>query len=159
MSDTNGVGIQVSDMEKKMITRFAPERVRTFDRFNRMMEEMLGNTNGLTISQPWSPVVDIKENEKEITFLFELPGMTESDIDVEIVSGILTVSGKREMNTEERKEDYVRIERSYGTFQRSFSLEGVKDTEVDATFKDGVLTVHVPKVSTPSPLKVPVKSA
>lgn len=139
-----------------MITRYNPvERFRAFDRFNQMMDEMFANTPNLELTAPWSPLVDVKETEKELTFIVELPGVAEKDIDVEVVENRLTITGKREMNVEEKKEDYVRIERSYGTFMRTFNLDWpVKPELIKANFKDGVLRVTVPKAAVPQPKKV-----
>lgn len=136
-----------------MITHLAPiERFRSFEHFNKMMEEMLGGWNST-----WSPVVDVKETEKELTFVCELPGLTEKDVTVEIRDNLLTITGTREFCDEEKKKDYVRIERSYGTFQRSFSLNSpVKPDKIQATFKDGLLMVVIPKIETPQPKKIPV---
>lgn len=138
-----------------MITSLAPiERFRSFEHFNKMMEEMFsGWTN------TWAPIVDIKETEKELTFICELPGLTEKDVNVEVRDNLLTITGKREFCGEEKKEDYVRIERSYGTFQRTFTLNTpVKPEEIKATFKDGLLMVLVPKIEAPLPKKIPVKT-
>jgi len=127
-----------------MLSRIYPvERMRTFDRFNTMMEELFGDANGMT---NWMPAVDVKETDKEVLFLCELPGLEEKDIEIEVVGDKLTVSGKREFKNEETREDYVRIERRYGTFLRTFTLDApVKPDDVKAEFKDGVLMIAVPK--------------
>jgi HSP20 family protein len=136
-----------------MITNLAPiERFRSFEHFNKMMEEML---SGWTST--WTPMVDVKETEKELTFICELPGMTEKDVNVEVRENLLTISGKREFVDETKKKDYVRVERSYGSFFRSFTLDSmVKPEKIQATFKDGLLTVVVPKIEAPKPKKIPV---
>ena len=137
-----------------MITNLAPiERIRSFEHFNKMMEEMFGGW-----TNTWTPTVDIKETDKELKFICELPGLTEKDVAVEVRDNVLTITGKREFSEEEKKENYVRVERSYGSFQRAFTLNTpVKPEQIHATFKDGLLTVLVPKIEAPLPKKIPVK--
>ena len=139
-----------------MSTVIAPiERYRTFDRFNKLVEDMLGGATGLMPMVPWSPAVDVKRTAKELTFNVELPGLEQKDVEVEVDRDVLTIFGRREMKKEERREDYVRIERHYGNFQRSFTLDGpVKPEEVVATFKNGVLSVTVPRIAPAEPKKV-----
>ena len=139
-----------------MITRWPGERLRSFDRFSKMMEEMIGADE---FRGAWSPVVDIKETPKELTFVAELPGMLEKDVEVELTGDVLTIRGTREFNTEEKKDDFVRIERSYGSFQRSFTLDiPVKQEEILASFKSGLLTVTVPKAESRLARKIEVKA-
>ncbi|RMG25755.1 MAG: Hsp20/alpha crystallin family protein, partial [Armatimonadetes bacterium] len=80
-------------------------------------------------------------------------------IDVELVGDVLTIRGKREFSDEEKRDDYVRIERSYGSFQRSFTIGvPVKADEISATYRDGILTVVVPKADEVKPRKIEVKT-
>ncbi|MBV6458683.1 MAG: Spore protein SP21 [Fimbriimonadaceae bacterium] len=127
-----------------MLSRLYPiERMRTFDRFNTMMEDLFGDGNGMS---NWMPAVDVKETENEVHFLCDLPGIDEKDIDIEVIGDRLTISGKREFKKEEKKENFVRIERRYGTFLRTFTLDApVKPEDVKADFKDGILLIAVPK--------------
>lgn len=110
----------------------------------------LPRTNGgkeetLTIAD-WSPRVDIVEDEKEILVKAELPEMKKEDVKVEVDQGVLTVSGERKMEKEEKDRKYHRIEREYGSFMRSFTLPPtVVADKVNAEFKDGMLVVHLPK--------------
>jgi HSP20 family protein len=103
------------------------------------------------------PTVDVKDTQNEFVFVVELPGVNERDIEVEVVGDNLTIRGKREFSSEEKKDDYVRIERNYGSFLRTFALDvPVKPEKVTATFKDGLLTVSVPKAEGVTPRKVAV---
>ncbi|MBS1717607.1 MAG: Hsp20/alpha crystallin family protein [Armatimonadetes bacterium] len=137
-----------------LLTRLAPERARAFEHFSKMMEEIFSND----LRGPWMPNVDVKETDKEVIFIAELPGLEQKDVEVELNGDILTIHGSREFNKEERKEDYVRIERNYGSFHRSFTLEmPVKPDAISATFKNGVLTVTLPKVEGAIPKKIHVK--
>ena len=139
-----------------MITRWAPvERFKSFERFNKMMEEFLGNGGDFPVG--WMPTVDVKDTPKELTLIAELPGVNEKDIEVEVVGENLTIRGKREFNVEEKKDDYVRIERNYGSFLRTFALDvPVKPDKITANFKDGLLTVTVPKAEGIAPRKVAI---
>lgn len=127
-----------------MITPFmASDTLRDFERFNKRMEEIF---RPLGERLNWIPSVDIKETPEELTFFVELPGVNEADIDVKLVGDVLTIHGKRDFRAEERREDYVRLERGYGDFVRTFSLNmPVKAEKVAATYKDGILAVRVPK--------------
>lgn len=112
------------------------------------MDPLRGNTGKeetLTIAE-WSPRVDIVEDEKEILVKAELPEMKKEDVKVEVDQGVLTVSGERKMEKEEKNKKYHRIEREYGSFLRSFTLPPeVMAGKVSAEFKDGMLMVHLPK--------------
>ena len=94
----------------------------------------------------WSPSVDIVEDEKEILVKAELPEMKKEDVKVTVDQGVLTISGERKLEKEEKNKKYHRIESSYGSFLRSFTLPvAVLAEKVSAEFKDGMLKVHLPK--------------
>jgi len=96
---------------------------------------------------PWAPDMDIKETDNEIMLKADLPGMKMEDINVSIEEGRLNISGERKMEKEEKGKDFVRVERAYGSFSRSFTLGiPVKEDEVKASYRDGVLEVTIPKV-------------
>jgi HSP20 family protein len=136
-----------------MITRWPAERLNSFERFGKMMEDVFGA--GV---DAWTPLVDIKETPTELKFIAELPGMEEKDVEVELNGDVLTIRGNRSFEKNENKEDYVRVERAYGSFVRSFTLSHeVKMDAIKATFKNGLLTVTIPKVETRPALKIPIK--
>ena len=92
------------------------------------------------------PAVDFVENDKSYVVTAELPGMSESDVDVKYAEGALTIRGEKKEEKEERKKDYYLSERRYGTFQRIFQVpNGVDADKIEAAFKNGVLTVTLPK--------------
>lgn len=94
----------------------------------------------------WTPLVDVEESDKEYTIKAELPEVKKEDVKVEIQNGSLRISGERKLEKEEAGRRFHRVERSYGSFERSFSLpEGTKKGDLKAEFKDGLLKVHLPK--------------
>ena len=105
----------------------------------------------------WAPTVDIAETESEIVVTAELPGVKQEDVDVTVTNDVLTIKGEKKNEKETKKENYHRIERSYGSFHRSIGLPaGVKGGEAKATCKDGVLKVTIPKAEEAKPKQVTV---
>jgi len=116
-----------------------------------------GGQELMTVSQ-WTPSVDIIEDEKEWLVKTELPEVKKEDVKVTVEDGVLTITGERKLEKEEKDKKYHRIERSYGNFLRSFTLpDGADGTKVNAEFKDGVLKVHLPKSEKAKPKAVEVK--
>lgn len=96
----------------------------------------------------FSPRVDVVEGDKEVEVSVELPGMEEKDINVTLSMGILTISGEKREEKEERGRNYYQVERSYGSFRRAIPLPAeVDESKAEATFKKGVLTIHLPKTA------------
>ncbi len=116
-----------------------------------------GKKEPVTVAE-WAPVVDITEDEKEYLVKAELPEVKKEEVKVTVENGALTISGERKFEKEEKDKKYHRIERSYGSFMRSFTLpEGAEGDKVKAEFKDGLLTVHLPKNPTAPSKTVEVK--
>ena len=108
----------------------------------------------------WAPSVDIVEDEKEWLVKADLPEVKKEDVKVTVENGVLTITGERKFEKEEKDKKYHRIERSYGNFLRSFTLpEGADGSKVAADFKDGVLKVHLPKNEKVIPKAIEVKVA
>jgi len=98
------------------------------------------------------PSVDVKENDNAITVHAELPGMKKDDINITVENGQLSISGERSQQKEEENEKFRRVERSYGSFRRSFTLpENVKEENIKASYNDGILTVELPKTAERKP--------
>jgi HSP20 family protein len=117
-----------------------------------------GDGNGGLQLADWSPQVDITEDDKEYLIKADLPEMKKDEIKVNVAEGVLTVSGERKTEKEEKNRKFHRIERSYGTFERSFTLpDDANGTKVSAEFKDGVLKVHLPKSPVAKPKAIEVK--
>ena len=107
--------------------------------------------------QNWRPVVDVYDNEKSIVIKAELPGVDKKDIHVDVKDGILTLSGKRSYENEVKEENFHRKERSFGKFQRSFTLsKGLNNDKIDADYKDGVLKIEITKPEEEKPKKIAV---
>src|SRR5919201_6521503 len=116
----------------------------------RLMGGLLED-NGRT-NQAWAPAVDVWETDAEIVYAFDLPGIPEDKIAVELDDNTLTVTGERERTQEHSSDRFYRFERRYGQFARSVTLPaGVKESDIKADYKDGVLEVHVPKPEEPKP--------
>src|SRR5499426_2766978 len=114
---------------------------------NRMFNEFFGGGNGEAAGTgmgSWTPAVDIHETNDGFVIKAELPGVSRDDVSVDVHQNTLTLRGQRKHEAEVKNERYHRVERVYGTFQRSFALPAMVDQEkVQATFKDGVLELHL----------------
>jgi HSP20 family protein len=112
-----------------------------------------------TAEKGWMPAFDVSETDKEIVVKAELPGMNVKDIDIALTDGLLTIKGERKMEKEDKEENYHRIERQFGSFCRSLHLGAkVRADGIEAGYKDGILTVTLPKVEESKPKKIEVKS-
>jgi HSP20 family protein len=106
----------------------------------------------------WAPLVDIVEEDNEYIVKAELPEIRKEDLSVTVENGMLTISGERKFEQEEKKRKYHRVERSYGSFTRSFALPGDADgSKIEAEFKDGILQVHIAKNEQAQPKAIEVK--
>ena len=140
-----------------MMTRWEPFRdlARLQDEMSRMFDDRLYRAGE---SVGWTPACDIYEDEEGVTLRFELAGVDPKDVDVHFENGVLTVKGDRKLEKEEKRENYHRVERSFGTFTRSFSLPGSVDAEkIKAETKNGVLSVTLPKKAEAKPRAIQVK--
>jgi HSP20 family protein len=130
------------------------------NRLNRLFgRDDVWEADGFT-SGDWVPAVDIVESDREITIKAELPGLEAKDVTITVDNNVLAFKGERRAEKEIRKENYHRLERSYGGFSRAFSLPNYIDTEkVKADFKNGLLTVTLPKKEAAKGRAVEVKTA
>src|SRR5215510_10897052 len=129
------------------LTHFDPlSNLRLFeDAFTRLLSEPRAN-------RPWSPAVDVFETENELVLKADLPDVDQKDIDVRVENQTLTIEGERKFEKEESGKGYHRIERSFGHFTRSFAVPQSFDTEkITAGYKNGVLTVTLPKKEAAKP--------
>ncbi len=114
--------------------------------------------SGVGNGRRWIPAMDLVESGDEFVLRADLPGLSEGDVNIELEDNVLTISGERKTEHEERKGGYYRVERSSGKFSRSLSLpEGVDPEAVNASFENGVLEVRIPKPEQRKPHKVAIK--
>ena len=124
---------------------------RLFDRFFE------GRAANGSTARRWIPAMDPVETEDHLVLRGDLPGMTEEDVDIEIKDNVLTVSGERKAEHDERGEGYHRVERAFGSFSRSLTLPpGVDAGQVSAKFESGVLEVKIPKPTEAKPTRVQI---
>ncbi len=131
------------------------------DRLNRLFNRpggQGGNGKETIAAAEWIPSVDVAETEHEYQIKVDLPEMNKEDVRVTVQDGVLRIQGERKHEKEEKGKRYHRIERSYGTFVRSFSVpDYVDETKVSAEFKNGVLDLHLPKTEKAKPKAIEVK--
>jgi HSP20 family protein len=122
--------------------------------FNAAFE---GSSTG--VARRWTPAMDLLETDDEFVLRADLPGMSESDVNVELEDNVLTVSGERSTEREDKREGFYRMERSFGSFSRSLTLpKGVDPDAVSAAFDRGVLEVRVPKPEQRKPRRISIGS-
>ena len=106
----------------------------------------------------WLPAVDIVEHENEYTVTAELPGIDKDDVKINVANSVLTIKGEKKGATESTGKNFHRLERNYGTFLRSFTLpNSVKSEKIEASFRDGILTILLPKIEEAKPKEIEVK--
>lgn len=145
-----------------LVRRWDP--FRDFRTFDRQIDRFFGNGSGWpdrapTATSDWSPAVDIFEDENEVVVHAELPGVDAKNVELHVENNVLTISGERHLEHEDKKDHYHRVERAYGSFARSFSLPRLIDEDkIRAEYKDGVLQVHVPKHEKAKPRQIKIAS-
>jgi HSP20 family protein len=151
---TNKVPVQSGKPASRL-----PQQWEPFERFRREMdrlfEDFSGGLFGRSSFEPMRrteaafrtmPAVDVAETDKAYEIKAELPGLDEKNIEVKVANGVLSIKGEKQEEREEKDKDYYRRERSFGSFERSFQLpDDIEQDKIDATFKNGVLSVVLPK--------------
>jgi HSP20 family protein len=126
---------------------------------NRVFDAFFGNGAG-TRTRRWVPAMDLVETDDHLVLRADLPGMTQDDVEIEVKDGVLTISGERKAEHEDKSEGYYRVERTFGRFSRSLTLpKGVEAERINAGFTDGVLEVRIPKPEERKPYRVQVEGA
>lgn len=127
------------------------------EQVNRLFESKFQGRGDDSALTTWAPAVDIYETENELVLRADLPGINEKDLDVRVENNMLTVRGERKFEQQVKEDNYLRIERTYGSFSRSFGLPNSVNTEaIKAEYKNGVLTVELPKRAESKPKQVKV---
>jgi HSP20 family protein len=127
--------------------------------FSTFFEPTNGSNGAPTATRRWIPAMDLVEESNDFVLRADLPGLSEDDVNIELEDNVLTISGERKAEHEERQEGYYRVERASGTFSRSLTLpEGVDPERVQASFDRGVLEVRIPKPEQRKPRKVTISA-
>jgi HSP20 family protein len=123
---------------------------------DRVFDAFFGQTDQ---GRRWVPPMDLVEVEDHFVLKADLPGLAEGDVNIEVQDGTLTISGERKTEHEQREKGWYRIERSFGSFNRSLTLpDGVDPERIDASFSDGVLEVRIPKPEERKPRRISISS-
>jgi len=141
------------------ITRFEPFRgVSSLqNQINRLFNEAFDRSEEGSLT-PWAPAVDIYETEQELVVKADLPDVKPEDLDIRVENNVLTIRGERKFEKKVSEDKYLRVERAYGSFSRSFSLASTVNTEaIKADYKDGVLTLTIPKREEAKPKQIKVQ--
>jgi HSP20 family protein len=139
---------ELEEFQNRILSAFRPVSARSGQ----------GNGHGMELAE-WSPLVNISEDDKEYRITAELPEVNIKDVKVTLENGVLTIAGERRMEKETKEQKYHLLERSHGTFSRSFSLPGDADpSKVNAEFKDGLLIVNVAKSEAAKPKQIEVRA-
>jgi HSP20 family protein len=124
---------------------------------NRLFDDFFGERRTEMGESTWLPSVDVSENDSALSVRAELPGMTQDDIELNLQDNVLTLTGEKKKEHQEEQENFHRVERSYGSFRRTFTLPcNVKAEKISATFKDGVLEITLPKTEEAKPKKIEI---
>ena len=133
------------------------------ERMNRLFDESFrgigrgGSDDDWALGGSWAPAVDIYQQDGNIVLKAELPGLEPKDVDIRVEDNVLTLRGERKLDNEVKKENYHRIERTYGSFTRSFTLPNVVDTaNIKAEYRDGVLHMTLPKREEAKPRQIQI---
>jgi HSP20 family protein len=129
-----------------------------FDRYSKALSwSRLGGSEIMT-GGDWAPRVDIAETEKEFIIKAEVPEVKKEEVKISVDNGILSIRGERKQEKEEKGKKFHRVERYYGSFTRSFTLpDNVDETKIEASFKDGMLNIQIPKSEKSKPKAIDVK--
>jgi HSP20 family protein len=141
------------------ITRWRPfkDLISIQNEMNRLFDDFFGRpfTRLEWTEEAWSPSVDVSETKDNVIVNAEIPGMNKEDVKVSVQDNVLILSGERKQEKEEKNANYHRIERSYGSFSRSFTLPtSVQADKVKATYKDGILKITLPKTEEVKPKEI-----
>jgi HSP20 family protein len=142
------------------ITRWDQSRGLTSlqEQVNRLFEDnFTRDRSGHADLATWAPPVDIYETENELVLKADLPGLQDKDIDVRVENNMLTIRGERKFDKDVNEDNYLRVERAYGPFTRSFSLPNTVSSEsVRAEYRNGVLTLHMAKLEESKPKQIKI---
>ena len=146
-------------------TRRPFESFQTLRRLNNVLDEAFGTwpfqqDESGAITSAWHPAVDVLEDRDAVKIVAELPGVKPEDVKLSLENSLLTIRGEKKQEAEERTERGHRYERSYGSFERTFMLPSTVDADkISAEYRNGVLTIAVPKAERARPREIPVRAS
>ena len=141
----------------RILSRFEPRASTLHDHINRVFNEVLERGADESNLTSWAPAVDIFETEHELVVKADLPDVDPKDLDIRVENNILTIRGERKFEKKVSEDKYLRVERAYGSFSRSFSLANTVNAEaIKADYQNGVLTLTVPKREEAKPKQIKV---
>ena len=143
----------------RIMNRWEPSRGTTTlqEQINRVFGDMLERTSEESNLTRWAPAVDIFETDHEMVVKADLPEVNPQDLDIRVENNILTIRGERKFENKVNEENYLRVERAYGSFSRSFSLANSVNSEaIKADYQNGVLTLSIPKREEAKPKQIKV---
>ena len=143
----------------RILTRWEPSRgVTTLqDQINRLFNDSFQRTDEEASLSAWAPAVDIYETGQELVVKADLPEVAPKDLDIRVENNILTIRGERKFEKNVNEDNYLRVERSYGSFSRSFTLANTVNSEaIAADYQNGVLTLSIPKREEAKPKQIKV---
>jgi HSP20 family protein len=145
------------------LVKFAPMRElwRSQNRLDQIFDSFFGDTLNSVGHEwaGWAPQVDVEETPESFKFHADLPGLNKKEISISVENNRLTIKGERKTEADEKKSSFHRVERTYGTFCRSFQLpSSVQSDKVEASYRDGVLEITVPKAEEVKPRAIEIKS-
>lgn len=142
------------------LVRWRPLRdvVGIRDDMDRLFHNFFGpEWNGTTLDSPWQPSMDLAENENDVVITAELPGIGKEDVKLSMQDNVLVIRGEKKQERTEKDESFHRVERSYGTFQRSIVLPTAVDSKkIKAHFNNGVLKITLPKAEEAKRKEIPI---
>jgi HSP20 family protein len=156
------VSKSMSEGGREMATLVRWDPVRELAHWQNDVERLMGTflrgaAAGLNGGERWAPALDVWETEEEVVYAFDLPGIAEEAISIELEDGTVTVSAERERSGELSQDRFHRFERRFGSFSRSIGLpQGVTEEQIRAEYRNGVLELHVTKPKAPEPRKIQI---
>ena len=140
------------------ISRFEPFRTHSLqDQISRLFNEAFERSSDESSITTWAPAVDIFETEHELVVKADLPDIQPEELDIRVENNILTIRGERKFEKQVNENNYLRVERAYGSFSRSFSLANTVNSDaIKAEYRDGVLTLTIPKREEAKPKQIKV---
>ena len=127
--------------------------LNAFDEFDRIIDNVFHHSIEKNASISYKPLMNVNETNTEYKVSMDLPGIKKNDIEVNVSDGVLTISGERKLNKDYQDSNYIWQEANYGSFKRSFELDHmIQEDKIKAQFKDGVLSLTVPKVEEVKPI-------